>query len=173
MLDIIKDGLLQIQPGLVIWTLITFGLLVFVLWKYVWGVILSALEARSAKIASDLEQIKQEKEVADGLLDQRKKMLLKAKEESLAIVSRTKASTVEIKTNILTEAKREAEKLLQKAQRDIDQLRHKALEEFKGELVNITFEMTRKFLHKEIDPKEGARLMDKYLEEYLKNAKQN
>jgi F-type H+-transporting ATPase subunit b len=173
MLDIIKDGLLQIQPGLVIWTLITFGLLVFVLWKYVWGVILNALEARSAKIASDLEQIKQEKEVADGLLDQRKKMLLKAKEESLAIVSRTKASTVEIKNNILTEAKREAEKLLQKAQRDIDQLRHKALEEFKGELVDITFEMTRKFLHKEIDPKEGSRLMDKYLEEYLKNAKKN
>jgi len=173
MLDIIKDGLLKIQPGLVIWTLITFGLLVFVLWKYVWGVILNALEARSAKIASDLEQIKQEKEVADGLLDQRKKMLLKAKEESLAIVSRTKASTVEIKNNILTEAKREAEKLLQKAQRDIDQLRHKALEEFKGELVDITFEMTKKFLHKEIDPKEGARLMDKYLEEYLKNAKQN
>ena len=173
MLDIIKDGLLQIQPGLVIWTLITFGLLVFVLWKYVWGVILSALEARSAKIASDLEQIKQEKEVADGLLDQRKKMLLKAKEESLAIVSRTKASTVEIKTNILTEAKREAEKLLQKAQRDIDQLRHKALEEFKSELVDITFQMTKKFLHKEIDAKEGARLMDKYLEEYLKNVKEN
>ena len=173
MLDIIKDGLLQIQPGLVIWTVITFGLLVFVLWKYVWGVILDALEVRSAKIASELEHIKQEREVADGLLDQRKRMLLKAKEESLAIVSRTKASTVEIKNNILTEAKKEAEKLLQKAQKDIDQLRHKALEEFKSELVDITFEMTKKFLHKEIDPQEGKRLMDKYLDEYKKHVKHN
>jgi F-type H+-transporting ATPase subunit b len=173
MLDIIKEGLLEIQPGLVIWTLLTFGLLVFVLWKYVWGVILNVLEARSAKIASDLERIKQEKEVADGLLDQRKRMLLKAKEESLEIISRTKASTVEIKNNILTEAKKEAEKLLQKAQKDIDQLRHKALEEFKADLVNITFEMTKKFLQKEIDPKEGERLINQYLDEYVKNAKEN
>ena len=173
MSNIITEGLLQIQPGLVIWTLITFGLLVFVLWKYVWGVILNALEARSSKIANELEHIKQEREVADGLLDQRKKMLLKAKEESLAIVSRTKASTVEIKNNILTEAKKEAEKLLQKAQRDIDQLRHKALEEFKSELVFITFEMTKKFLHKEIDPQEGERLMNKYLDEYKRHVKQN
>ncbi len=173
MLDILREGLLEIQPGLVIWTLITFGLLVFVLWRYVWGVILDALEARSSKIANDLEQIKQEKEVADGLLDQRKKMLLKAKEESLAIVSRTKASTVEIKNNILTEAKKEAEKLLRKAQKDIEQLRHKAMEEFKGELVNITFEMTRKFLQKEIDPREGERLMDDYLEEYIRHVKEN
>jgi F-type H+-transporting ATPase subunit b len=173
MLDIIREGLLQIQPGMVIWTLITFGLMVFVLWKYVWRVILHALEARSARIASDLEHIRQEKEVADGLLEQRKKMLLKAKEESLSIVNRTKASTVEIKNNILTEAKKEAEKLLQKAQRDIEQLRHKALEEFKAELVNITFEMSRKFLLKKIDPREGERLMDKYLEEYLKNVKGN
>ena len=171
MLDIIKEGLLQIQPGMVIWTLITFGLLVFVLWKYVWGVIIHALEARSARIANDLEQIKQEKEVADGLLEQRKKMLLKAKEESLEIVSRTKASTVDIKNNILLEAKKEAEKLLQKAQRDIEQLRDKALEEFKAELVEITFEMTKKFLNKEIDPQEGERLMDQYLEAYIKNVK--
>lgn len=171
MLDIIREGLLEIQPGMVIWTLITFGLMVFVLWKYVWRAILHALDARSARIANDLEHIRQEKEVADGLLEQRKKMLLKAKEESLSIVSRTKASTVEIKNNILTEAKREAEKLLQKAQRDIEQLRDKALEEFKGELVNITFEMSRKFLLKQIDPGEGERLMDKYLEEYLKHVK--
>ena len=171
MLDIVKEGLLQIQPGMVVWTMITFGLLVFVLWKYVWGVIIRALEARSARIANDLEQIKQEKDVADGLLDQRKKMLLKAKEESLEIVSRTKASTVDIKNNILLEAKREAEKLLQKAQRDIEQLRDKALEEFKADLVEITFEMTKKFLNKEIDPREGERLMDKYLEEYIKNVK--
>lgn len=171
MFDIVKEGLLQIQPGLMIWTLITFGLLVFVLWKYVWGVILDALDVRSAKISNDLEQAKQEKEVADGLLEQRKKMLLNAKEESLTIVSRTKASTVEIKNNILTEAKKEGEKLLQKAQKDIDQLRHKAIEEFKADLVDITFQMTNKFLNKQIDPQEGERLMDEYLEEYIKHAK--
>lgn len=171
MFDILKEGLLQVQPGMVIWTLITFGLLVFVLWKYVWGVILNALDARSLKIATELEQIAQEKDVADGLLDQRKKMLLNAKEQSLSIVNRTKASTVEIKNNILTEAKKEAEKLLQKAQRDIDQLRHKAMEEFKSDLLDITFEMTRKFLHKEIDPQEGEKLLDEYLEEYIKNVK--
>ena len=171
MFDILKDGLLQVQPGMVIWTLITFGVLVFVLWKYVWGVILDALDSRSQRIKGQLEQVAQEKEVADGLLEQRKKMLLNAKEESLKIVSRTKASTVEIKNNILTEAKKEAEKLLQKAQRDIEQLRHKALEEFKADLVDITFQMTNKFLHKNIDSKEGERLLDEYLEEYVKHVK--
>ncbi len=173
MLSILKEGLLQVQPGMVIWTLITFGMLVFVLWKYVWRIIINALDARSAKIAHDLEQIEQEKEVAEGLLNQRKKMLLKAKEESLDIVSRTKASTVEIKNNILTEAKKEAEKLLQKAQKDIDQLRYKAIQEFKTDLLDITFHMTKKFLQKEIDPHDGERLMDEYLEKYIKHVKEN
>jgi len=173
MFDILKEGLLQVQPGMVIWTLITFGLLVFVLWRYVWGVIINALDARSAGIAHNLEQIAQEMEVSEGLLEQRKKMLLKAKEESLEIVNRTKASTVEIKNNILTEAKKEAEKLLQKAQRDIDQLRYKAIQDFREDLLEITFNMTKKFLKKEIDPCEGERMMDEYLEEYLKHVKEN
>jgi F-type H+-transporting ATPase subunit b len=135
MFDILKEGLLQVEPGMVIWTLITFGLLVFVLWKYVWGVIVNALDARSAKIANDLSQGEKNRDAAEEILEQRNQMLLKAKEESLEIVSRSKATTVEIKNNILTEAKREAEKLLQKAQKDIDQLRHKAIEEFKADLL--------------------------------------
>lgn len=172
MLDILREGLLQVQPGMVIWTMITFGFLVFVLWRYVWGVIIAAIDKRASKIAHELDHIAQEKEVAEGLLDQRKRMLLKAKEESLDIVNRTKASTVEIKNNILTEAKKEAEKLLQKAQRDIDQLRHKALQEFKNDLLNITFDMTKRFLRKEIDSQYGEALMEEYLEEYIRNVKE-
>ncbi|MGA1868206.1 MAG: F0F1 ATP synthase subunit B [bacterium] len=169
MLDFLKEGLLEIQPGMLVWTLITFGLVVFVLWKYVWNTILGAIDTRADKIIHELQRAEEEREVADGLLEENKRILLKAKEEAMEIVSKAKSRTVEIKDNTLNQTKKEAEQLVKKAYRDIEQIRRKELYNFKKELVEITFRITNKFVQKQIDISEGARLVDQYLEEYKEN----
>jgi len=166
MLDFIKEGLLQVQPGMLIWTLITFGLLVFVLWKYAWGAMLDAIDNRSEKIENDLAHAKHERIIADELLVERKKILMHAKEEAMDIISKTKSRSVEIKDNILNDTKKESEQLFNKAYRDIEQIRKKALYDFKKDIVDITFRISNKFVRKQIDYGEGARFIDHYLEKY-------
>ena len=85
------------------------------------------------------------------------------------IISNAKSRTVEIKDNTLNQTKKEAEQLVKKAYRDIEQIRRKELYNFKKELVEITFRITNKFVRKQIDITEGARLIDQYLEEYKGN----
>ena len=166
MLDFLKEGLLQVQPGMIIWTLITFGFVIFVLWKYVWDIIISAIDIRADKIIHELRRAEQEREVADGILEENKRILLKAKEQAMDIISEAKGRTVEIKDNTLNQTKKEAEQLVKKAYRDIAQIRRKELYNFKKELVDVTFRITNKFMRKQIDISEGARLVDQYLEEY-------
>ena len=166
MLDFIKEGLLQVQPGMLIWTLITFALLVYVLWKYAWGIIIDALDKRSQKVEESIKHADHERKIADGLLAERQKILLNAKQEAMDIISKTKSRTVEIKDNILNDTKKESEQLFNKAYRDIEQIRRKALYDFKKDIVDVTFRITNKFVRKQIDYGEGARLIDHYLEKY-------
>ncbi|MCL6582498.1 MAG: F0F1 ATP synthase subunit B [bacterium] len=172
MLSILQDGLLKVEPGLFIWTLLTFGLLVAVLWKLVWGKVLDGLDGRAAKISSDLEYAKKEREKVDLLLANRKETLLKAKEEALDIINKSKASAIEIKNKILTEAKIQAEALLKKAEMDIEQTRAKALDEFKKDIIDISFQLTYRYLQRDLDGPKGYELLERYLTEYQRNCSQ-
>lgn len=166
MLSIFQEGLLKVEPGLFIWTLITFSLLVALLWKTVWGTILEALDNRATKIATDLDKAQKEREKVEQLLANRKETLLKAKEEALDIINKSKASAIEIKNKILTEAKLQAESLLKKAEMDIEQTQQKALDEFKKQIVEISFQLTHRYLRKDLDGSKGYEVFERYLAEY-------
>jgi len=166
MLSILQDGLLKVEPGLFIWTVLTFGLLVAVLWKAAWGKILQGLDIRATKISLDLEHAQKERERVDLLLANRKETLLKAKEEALEIINKSKASAIEIKNKILTEAKLQAESLLKKAEMDIDQTRQKVLQEFKKEIIDISFHLARRYLQRDLDGPKGYEIFEQYLAEY-------
>ncbi|MEW6379993.1 MAG: F0F1 ATP synthase subunit B [bacterium] len=172
MLSILQDGLLKVEPGLFIWTLLTFGLLVTVLWKMVWGRVLDGLDGRADKINDDIQYAKKEREKVDVLLANRKETLLKAKEEALDIINKSKASAIEIKNKILTEAKLQAEALLKKAEMDIEQTRAKALDEFKKDIIDISFQLTYRYLQRDLDGPKGYELLERYLTEYQQNCTQ-
>jgi F-type H+-transporting ATPase subunit b len=172
MLSILKDGLLKVEPGLFIWTLLTFGFLVAILWKLVWGKVLDGLDGRASKIADDLDYAKNEREKVDVLLANRKETLLKAKEEALDIINKSKASAIEIKNKILTEAKLQAEALLKKAEMDIEQTRARALNEFKKEIIEISFQLTYRYLHRDLDGPKGYEILEHYLTEYQRDCSQ-
>ncbi len=166
MLSILQDGLLKVEPGLFIWTLLSFGLLVAVLWKTAWGKILAGLDNRASKISMDLDYAQNERKKVDILLANRQETLFKAKEDALDIVNKSKASAIEIKNKILTEAKLQAESLLSKAEMDIEQTRQKAFDEFKKEIIDISFKLTHRYLQKDLDGPKGQKVMERYLNEY-------
>ncbi len=78
-------SLIDVNPGLIIWTVITFVILLFVLKKVAWKPILTALDQREASIRESIERAEQAKDEAQKILDENNANLAKAEDESKKI----------------------------------------------------------------------------------------
>ena len=87
MLEILEKGLLRVEPGLLLWTIITFVVLLVILWKAAWKPVVEALDARAEKVRSDIENADRSRQEAEKLLAQHKSMMDNAKNEAAKIMS--------------------------------------------------------------------------------------
>src|SRR5215475_1950133 len=102
-------GLVEIHPGLIIWTMITFIVLLVILRLVAWKPILALLEERERTIRESLEQAKQAKEEAEKLMAQHREMMAKARHEMAAIIEKAQRDAEQVRSDILARAHREAE----------------------------------------------------------------
>ena len=90
-MDVLKEGLLKVDPGLFLWTVITFLVLLLILWKAAWKPIVEALDARAEKVRGDIETAEKSRLETEKLLSQHKEMMDKAKDEAAQIISEGKS----------------------------------------------------------------------------------
>src|SRR5256886_8613425 len=83
-------GLLTVEGGLVIWTLVVFGLLLFILKRSAWPVLLQAVREREQRLERQLAEAAQAREEAARLLEQQKQALERARAEAQEIVTKAK-----------------------------------------------------------------------------------
>ena len=94
-------NLLAVNPGLMIWTLITFLIVLTILWFFAWKPIATALDSRSDKIESDLQKSQELREEAEQLLADYKAKLDSAKEEAAQLIEQARKTAEEQKTRSL------------------------------------------------------------------------
>ena len=82
---VIKEGLLKVDPGLFLWTVITFAVLVLLLWKTAWRPIVDALDARAEKVRGDIENAEMRVE-AEKVLSVHRQEMAKAKDDAADIL---------------------------------------------------------------------------------------
>ena len=85
---VLAAGIMDLNPGLTLWTAITFILLIFVLGKYAFGPIVKMLDERERTIRDSIDEAKRERAEAEKLLAQQKDALLKAQREAVEIAKR-------------------------------------------------------------------------------------
>ena len=91
----------EINPGLIVWTIITFGVLVAVLGKFAWKPILTALNEREEKIKEALEQSDKARAEAAALMKQNEQNLVRAEEEYRKMMHEAKALSEKLREDIL------------------------------------------------------------------------
>lgn len=159
------DKLLQPDPGLMIWTVITFLTLVFILTKVAWKPILEALEKREAKIRSDLERAEQSHRDAEALRQKYETQLAETQRNVQEMLMRAKADAEKARTDILSQAKAEAEKTVEKGRKDLANEAERLKEVLKKDVAEISLVMTEKILHRAVDKK----VQEEVLHDALKN----
>ena len=103
--------MLEINPGLIIWTLITFALLVIVLGKFAWTPILQALQSREQEIADSLKKAEEAKKDAERMMLENKAAMEKASSETARLIAEGRAMAEQLKNDIVAKANESAKKI--------------------------------------------------------------
>ncbi len=145
--------------GNAIWTLVVFGLVVFVLGKFAWTPILQGLQQREQFIRTSLEQAKKDREEAEERLREYVDRLTTARTEATAIVEEARRDADVVRRRIEEEAGVEAGKIVERAKREIDIARQTAVKELFGVAARLTTDVASKILEREISPADHERLI--------------
>ena len=162
-------SLIDINPGLIFWTAITFLALLFILKKIAWKPILTALDQRETAIKESLEKAEKAKDEAQRILSENQANLAKAEEESKKIVEQGRIYAQKLKDQMLKESKDQAQKLLSEASAEIDRKKDAAFGELKSQIAELVIQTTEKVLGETVDKNIHKKIADKYINEITKN----
>ncbi len=164
-----EGGLLSVNGGLAFWTVVTFILLVFLLTKFAWKPILSALKQREDAIKDSLEQAEKAKEEARQILAANQNNLAKAEEESKKIIEESRQFADNLKEQMLKESREQSQKLIADAADEIERKKNAAFDELKNQIADISVKAAEKILKENLDAEKNKKLVDKYLSDINKN----
>jgi F-type H+-transporting ATPase subunit b len=159
-MEVLKDGLLKVDPGLFLWTLITFLVLVLILWKAAWKPLVEALDLRAEKVRNDIETAEKNRLEAEKMFEEHKAMMDNAKNEAAKIVAEGKADGEKLKNSILEKANEESKDLLERAKREITLSKDKAISELKNEIAVISTEIAAKIIVKNLKPEDQKAIVE-------------
>src|SRR5437867_12857535 len=102
------DSLVRLEPGLLIWTLITFLTLLFVMRKFVWGKIVDAIERREKTIRDAIEGAKKEREEAQRMLEEHRRMIEQARRDTARMIEQGRKDGEAARAEMIEKARQEA-----------------------------------------------------------------
>ena len=156
-------GPLTVDGGLVIWTLVVFGLLLLVLRRAAWPVLLAAVRERERRLEEQIAQAQQDRAEAAALLEEHKRLLAGAKAEAQELLAKAKAVADKERATLLAKAREEYEELLARARKDIEEEREKAILALRREAVDLSIAAASKLLEAQLDNEANRRLVTEYL----------
>ena len=157
------NPLVQLDPGLFIWTIITFLILLGLLSKFAWKPLLNVLEKRENGIARSLEEAEKARIKLESLTSEGDEIIAKARSEAQAILSEGKKVSEQLKESTLLKAKEVATANLKEAKEQIKLEKEKAIAEIKGEVVGLSFSIAEKLVKKNLNEKDNKSLINESL----------
>ena len=158
-----NNPLVQLDPGLFIWTILTFLLLLTVLAKFAWKPLLKMLKDREEMIRNSLYDAEKAQAELARLNFEGEEIINKARSEAQEILSQGKASAAKMREDTLNDAKEKAKLIAEDAQKQIQVEKEKAIAEIKGEVVNLSLSVAEKLIKKNLSREDNKALIDESL----------
>lgn len=164
--------MLQLEPGMMIWTWATFIVLFLILLKVAWKPLLSAVEEREKTISDSLRRAEEARTEAQQVLEQHQKMIADAQEEIQKMLQQNKQVAEKIKAEMLQKAREESERLRQRAEADIAREKEAAIVELRSQVADIAIQVASRLIRENLDARKHKGLIDAYIKE-LDNLEKN
>lgn len=153
------------RPGSMLWTIISFLILLFILRKWAWNPIINALEKREQTIKSDLDGAREEREKAETLRQEYEDNLAAARKDANQIVQEARRAAEEVKDSTIREAKESARNTIDKAKQEIEAEKIRVSQELKKEVAALTTETVKNILRHGLTPEDQERIIASGLKE--------
>jgi F-type H+-transporting ATPase subunit b len=151
--------------GLMIWTLIAFGITLWILWKLAFPRIAEALDRRQRAIEESIDTAERTKVEAEGLLAEYRERLQEARAQAEEIVARARKAGENFESQSKADAQHQREELMAQTRRDIENETRRAIQEIRKEVADLTVLATEKVTRKALTPEDQRRLVDEALGE--------
>ena len=164
-------GPFSINPGLIIWTLVVFGVLLFILWRWGFPVLVKSVEERERRMQKLLEDAEKTNAEAQRLLEEHKKQIAAAHNQAQEILSKAKTVAQKERETLLAKAREEYDALLNRARKDIDAEKEKAILALRREAVELSIAAASRVIEANLDTEANRKLVTEFLESIGKAGK--
>jgi F-type H+-transporting ATPase subunit b len=159
------NPLVQPDPGLFIWTILTFVVLLALLGKFAWKPLLAALERRHEMIKNSLDDALKAKQELERLQLESKQIISEARVEAQSIVAKTRSEAEKLKGEMRQKAKEEADSIVRSAEKQIQVETEKAIGEIRGEVVDLSLLVASKLIEKNLSKEDNQSLIEESLKQ--------
>lgn len=156
---------LTVQPYWVLVAIVQFGLLFFLLQRFLWGPILRTLQTRADKIREGLDAAEAAKREREQMTVEVERLLGEARREAAALSERSTKAAEAAAADIRTQAKADADRVRERAKADAEQLHAQSLAQLKGEVAAMAVLAASRILGKEVDLDAHRALIERSLDE--------
>lgn len=161
--------MLELNPGLTIWTIVTFFALLVLLRAFAWKPILAALTARETAIQESLDKAEHARQEAERMIAEHMSRLAKAEEEARRILIEAREGAEKIKDDIAAKSREEAERIMQYAQTEIERSRKAAMISLQTEVASLAISAAERILKETLDAAKQTSLANRIIADLPKN----
>jgi F-type H+-transporting ATPase subunit b len=159
------NPLVQPDPGLFIWTILTFLVLVGLLAKFAWRPLLEALERRQATIARALDDAKLARQELERLQKESAEMMRQARVEAEAIIARSRSDADALREELKQRARTEAATIVKNAEQQIQLEAARAIQQIRHEAIDLSVTIASKILQRQVSREDNEALIEATLKQ--------
>jgi len=157
------EKLITPEPGMIIWTCVTFVLLLVILRGVAWKPILGVIEARERAIRESMEASRRAREQAEAALAENRRILSDARRAAGELIQRGEQDAAKVKSGILEQARREQEELTRRGREAIERETRQAVKEIRTVAAELALLAAEKVVESRMDDDASRRLVDRFL----------
>lgn len=159
------NPLVQVDPGLFIWTIVTFLVLLTLLAKFAWRPLLEALETRQSAIRKSLDDAQQAKEELERLHVESGKIIQRARNDAETIIAQSRSDGDRLREELKQKARAEADHIVKNAERQIQLETSRALEQIRHEAIDLSVMIASKIIQRNLSKADNEKLIDEALKQ--------
>jgi len=160
------NPLVQPDPGLFLWTILTFLILFGLLAKFAWKPLLAVLDRREEIIRQSLDDAEKAKHELQRLQQESKEILSTARVEAQSILAKTRSEAEKLKGEIRQKAKAQADSILRDAEKQIQVETEKAIAMLKSDVVDLSLVVASKLIKRNLSKEDNHSLIEESLKQF-------
>ena len=156
--------LLKIDPGLMIWTIVTFVVLLTILRLVAWKPLLAMLDEREKRIQDALGQAEKAREEAEKSVEENRRMMAKAEADAAEAIARGREAAERVAQEVRQRAETESRQMLEQARRSIQQEKEQAIQELRNQVADLAILAAEKILEENLDEARNRKIVEDFID---------